>query len=104
MLADRLRDDPAAVLELLEQTTSVLMERQAGAGSLPRQKGRVPLPSDQFGQRHASPASDDPFNVRPATRPATAGKLPPSYQGSMMPNQTADKFSMWFRVQELIPF
>lgn len=76
MLANRLRDDPAAVLELLEQTTAALLERQADPGLSPPQSKAHSLQAKRLSADDATAPVGSRLSGRPSQRPATSGQLP----------------------------
>ena len=76
MLANRLRDDPAAVLELLEQTTAALLERQADPGHSPPQSKKSSLQAKRLSADHAAATVGSKLGGRPSQRPATSGHMP----------------------------
>ena len=81
MLADRLRDDPAAVLELLEQTTAALLERQADPTERPEPQppqAHVTSKATQLAAEDDSTLKSDHATRRPSRRPATSGEDAPA--------------------------
>ena len=77
MLADRLRDDPAAVLELLEQTTAALLDRQADPTERPASQpphAHVTSTAKQLAAEDDTTLTSENANGRPSRRPATSGE------------------------------
>ncbi|KAK9831034.1 hypothetical protein WJX74_000780 [Apatococcus lobatus] len=71
MLAARLHDDPAAVLELLEQTTAALLKRQAEPGT-PKQPAPYASQAKQLTADDDSISARSIINGRLSQRPATS--------------------------------
>ncbi|KAK9866752.1 hypothetical protein WJX84_007280 [Apatococcus fuscideae] len=74
MLAARLHDDPAAVLELLEQTTAALLKRQAEPGT-PKQPAPYASQAKQLTADDDSISARSIINGRLSQRPATSGPI-----------------------------
>ncbi|KAK9866295.1 hypothetical protein WJX84_002947 [Apatococcus fuscideae] len=81
MLADRLQDDPAAVLELLEQTTAALLERQADSGSPLPHQNRTSTKRANAAPQESPAGSGDDQQRKGSRRPATSDGVGASWKG-----------------------